>query len=104
MFNPNPVALFELDDTDQLLIQGTNAHPVVDFADAALPGQNGIFSAVGAYRDRDGRKAAAMIEQIDGDRFWLTSLEAARRFMDQHGMVEVDDKVMKQLRGGAGAD
>ena len=104
MINPNPVALFELDDTDQLIIQGTDAHPIVDFVDAAIPKQNGCLSTIGTYRDRKGRKAAAMIEQIDGDRYWLTSLQAARLFMDQHAMVEVDDKVMKQLRGVAGAD
>jgi hypothetical protein len=97
MANLIPVALFELDDHDQLLQEGK----LVDLHEADGKGK---VVTVGDFRDEKGRRPGAMIEQVDADRSWFVSLEAARQFMTQHGMVEVDDKVMEQLRGGAGAD
>ena len=48
--------------------------------------------------DRFGQQPSAMVEQIDRDRFWFTSLGKARHFMQLHGILEIPEPMLEKLR------
>ena len=49
-------------------------------------------------KDRKGRPAAFMIEQVDGDRFCFPSHDDGERFMAIHGLTPVSDAEMEKAR------
>ena len=49
-------------------------------------------------KDRKGRPAAFMIEQVDGDRFCFPSHGDGERFMAIHGLTPVGDAEMERAR------
>ena len=50
------------------------------------------------HQDGMGRSPRYMIEQLDGDRFFFTTREAANDFAAVHGMEAVSDNQMTRLR------
>ena len=101
MPSQTPVALFELELTDHLVVRNDGG---VDIYDPKRETANGRLHTVEKFRDPEERQCKAMVEQIDGDHFFFVSLEAARRFMGVHGMIEVDDATMAKFRQQACGD
>ena len=49
-------------------------------------------------KDRKGRPATHVIEQVDGDRFCFPSHDDGERFMAIHGLTPVSDAEMEKAR------
>lgn len=49
-------------------------------------------------KDGRGRSPRALIEQVDGDRFYFPAVEDAKQFMTIHGMTAISDTDLEKLR------
>ena len=96
-------SLWTLDGKDKLFV---NADDDVDLYDSKEPiskAEAKKITKVKDYRDRFGQQIEAMVEQLDGERFWFTSLNKATRFMALHGMTDVPAELFEKLQDDAGA-
>ena len=50
------------------------------------------------FKDDKGRSPRALVEQVDGDKFYFVSIEGAVRFLTIHGMMGVSDIELQKLR------
>ncbi|MEI8196312.1 MAG: hypothetical protein WCI73_10415 [Phycisphaerae bacterium] len=78
-----PCGIYELEPNDEIVVFVKNANTVVK---------------VGDFKDHKGRKPKYMVEQVDADRFFFTAEQAARDFMLLHGLTEVTDQQLNEIR------
>ncbi|MEI8197698.1 MAG: hypothetical protein WCI73_17525 [Phycisphaerae bacterium] len=78
-----PCGIYELEAADEIVVCVKNSNMIVKAGD---------------FKDRWGRSPKFMIEQVDADRFFFTAEQAARDFMLLHGMGEVTEEQLAEIR------
>ena len=49
-------------------------------------------------KDGKGRSPRALLEQVDGDKFFFPTVDDAKQFMTIHGMAAISDTDLEKLR------
>ena len=96
-------SLWTLDGKDKLFVNADGDVDLYDPKDPISKAEAKKITTVKDYRDRFGQQVKAMVEQLDGERFWFTSLNKATRFMALHGMTDVPAELFEKLQDDAGA-